>query len=158
LNWHQRITDAVAVEAVMSLGSGYLLSGTLDPSSEDATRAPSLGIEVSSLDFSSFCGIGVPLDDQIIKDIRTNSRLRVTLLNQTQCRNAQPYRMNPYAMEAGGFYTTGIEAPLALSSERRRTGRWELHWKVPDQRQYVTVGVDADGADLTSYSALSPLT
>jgi hypothetical protein len=157
LNWHQRITDALAFEAVMSLGSDYLLSGALDPASETATRDPSLGIELSSLNFSSFGSIGVPLDEQIIKNIRTNSGLRVPLLNQTQFRNAQPYRMNPYAMQSGGFYTTGVDAPLALSSERRRTGRWELHWKAPGQRQYVTVGADADGADLTHYSAGSPI-
>ncbi|HWH03608.1 MAG TPA: TonB-dependent receptor, partial [Gemmatimonadales bacterium] len=96
-------------------------------------------------------------DEQIIKNIRTNSGLRVSLLNQTQFRNAQAYRMNPYAMQAGGFITTGLDAPLALSSEQRRTGRWELQWKAPDHRQYITVGVDADGADLTNYSAGSPL-
>ncbi len=158
LNWHQRITDAFAFESVMSLGSDYVLTGSLDPASETGTRDPSLGIELSSLNFSSFGAIGVPLDEQIIKDIRTNSGLRVAYLNQTQYRNAQPYRMNPYAMQQGGFYTTGVDAPLALSSEQRRTGRWELQWRVPDQRQYVTVGIDADGADLTSYSGGSPLT
>jgi len=158
LNWHQRITDALAFESVMSLGSDYVLTGSLDPASETGTRDPSLGIELSPLNFSSFGAIGVPLDEQIIKDIRTNSGLRVPYLNQTQYRNAQPYRMNPYAMQQGAFYTTGVDAPLALSSEQRRTGRWELQWRVPDQRQYVTVGIDADGADLTSYSAGSPLT
>lgn len=158
LNWHQRITESLAFEAVMSLGSDKVLAGALDPTSETATRDPALGIELSALDFSSFGGLGVPLDQQIIKDIRTNSGLRVPLLNQTQFRNAQPYRMNPYAMSSGGFFTTGLDAPLALASERRRTGRWALHWKAPDQRQAVTVGVDADGADLTSYSASSPLT
>lgn len=157
VNWHHRINDAWSFEAAMSLGSDYRLSGALDPTSEIATRDPSLGIELSSLNFSSFGPLGVPLDEQIIKNIRTNSGLTVPLLNQTQFRNAQPYRLNPYAMQAGGFYTTGVDAPLALSSEQRRTGRWELHWKVPDQRQYVTVGVDADGADLASYSTGSTI-
>lgn len=157
LNWRQRVSESLALEAVMSLGSDEALTGTLDPTSEAATRDPSLGIELSSLQFGTFGGLGVPLDPQIIKDIRTNSGLRVPYLNQTQFSNAQPYRMNPYAMASGGFYTTGIDAPLALASEHRRTGRWQLDWKLPDGRQFVTAGLDADGADLTNYSAGSPL-
>jgi len=156
LNWRQRINEVLVFESVMSLGSDYQFSGALDPSSETATRDPSLGIELSSLDFSTFGSLGIPLDEQIIKDIRTNSGLRVPLLNQTQYRNAQPYRMNPYAMASGGFYTTGVDAPMALSSERRRTGRWELQWQA-DQRQLVTAGVDADGADLSYYTTNSTI-
>lgn len=158
LNWRHRLTESLALEAVMSLGSDEALRGSLDPTSEAATRDPSLGIELSSLQFGAFGGIGVPLDPQIIKDIRTNSGWRVPYLNQTQLRNSQPYRMNPYAMASGGFYTSGIDAPLGLASEHRRTGRWQLDWKLPDGRQSITAGLDADGADLTNYSTGSPIT
>lgn len=157
LNWHHRVSESLALEAVMSLGSDEALTGSLDPTSEAATRDPSLGIELSSLQFGTFGGLGVPLDPQIIKDIRTNSGLRVPLLGQNQLSNSQAYRLNPYAMQSGGFFTQGVDAPLALASEHRRTGRWQLNWKLPDGRQSVSVGLDADGAGLTNYSTASPI-
>ncbi|HZH40960.1 MAG TPA: hypothetical protein VFD85_08105 [Gemmatimonadales bacterium] len=156
VNWHHRFTPSLAFEAVMSLGSDNALEGTLDPVSETDTRDPSMGIELSSLHFSAFGPIGFPLADQIIKDIRTNSGLRVPYLNQSQISNVQPYRLNPFAMSGGGFYTGGSIAPMAMSSEHRRTGRWALEWS--GAQHALTVGIDADGADLTSYQTQSPIT
>ncbi|HKV71885.1 MAG TPA: TonB-dependent receptor plug domain-containing protein [Gemmatimonadales bacterium] len=156
VNWHHRLTSNLAFEAVMSLGSDNSLEGTLDPASETATRDPSMGIELSSLHFSALGPIGFPLSDQIIRDIRTNSGLRVPYQGQTQLSNVQPYRMNPFAMLGGGLYTGGSIAPMSMASEHRRTGRWALQWSRPGHA--VTVGIDADGADLTSYQAQSPIT
>jgi|GEM_PF-3324930 len=155
VNWHHRITPSIAFEAVMSLGSDNFLEGTLDPASETATRDPSLGIELSSLHFSAFGPIGFPLTEQIIKDIRTNSGLRVPYLGQSQLSNVQPYRLNPFAMAGGGFFTGGSNAPMSMSSEHRRTGRWALQWSRPGHA--VTVGLDADGADLTRYQTQSSI-
>ena len=155
VNWHHRINESLAFNAVMSLGADNLLEGTLDPLSETATRDPSLGIELSTLHFSAFGPIGFPLDEQIIKDIRTSSGLRVPYLGQSQNSDVQPYRMNPFAVVGGGFFTGGSNAPLGMSSEHRRTGRWALTWTAAQHA--VTVGVDADGADLTSYQTQSSI-
>lgn len=155
VNWHHRINESLVFEAVMSLGTDNLQEGTLDPLSETATRDPSLGIELSALHFSAFGPIGFPLDEQIIKDIRTSSGLRVPYQGQTQNSDVQPYRMNPFAMLGGGFFTGGSLAPLGMSSEHRRTGRWALIWTAAQHA--VSVGVDADGGDLTSYQSQSPI-
>ncbi|HEX4633020.1 MAG TPA: TonB-dependent receptor [Gemmatimonadales bacterium] len=156
LNWHHRFGATLAVDAVMSVGSDNAIAGALDPSSETATRDPSLGIELSPLRFSEFGGLRLPLDDQIVKNVRTNSGLRVPLEGQNQLDNLQPYRMNPYAMASGGFFTAGANAPLAMASEHRRTGRWQVEW-TPAPGHAVRVGLDADGADLTNYDAASPI-
>ena len=155
VNWHHSFGPTLALDAAFSLGTDDALGGALDPASETATRDPSLGIELSSLTFSTFNGLGVPLPDSIIKNIRTNSGLRIPLLGQTQLNDAQPYRLNPYAMASGGFYTEGIVAPLELASERRFTGRVQAEWL--EGRHHVVVGYDADGSDLTSYYVASPV-
>jgi hypothetical protein len=156
VNWHQTLMETLAFDATMSLGTDRGLEGALDPTSENATRDPSLGIELTSLSFSSFGGLTMPLSDQIVRNIRSNSGLRVPYLGRTDLNDAQPYRMNPYGMASGGFYTQGIAAPLAFELERRLTGRWQLEWH-PDERNQVAVGADADGSDLSSYSVASPI-
>lgn len=158
LNWRQGLGTvqggAFAFDATMSLATDREFSGALDPASEVATRAPSLGIELSTLNFGEFNGLSLPLTEDIVRNIRSNSGLRVPYLGRSDLNNAQPYRMNPFGMAAGGFYTDGSNAPLAMWSERRVTGRWALTWR-PGTVQSLTLGTDLDHSDVTSYSAAS---
>jgi hypothetical protein len=156
LNWHHRLGESLAFDAVMSLGTTNLLTGPLAPGSETATRDPSLGIELSALTFSTFGGLPSSVDDALIRNIRANAGFRVPYLGRTDLNNAQLYALNPYAMPFGGLYTQGIAAPLAMGSERRLTGRWQVKWS-PNENHAVTAGADADGSTLGWYSAQTPL-
>lgn len=155
LNWHHTVNPALSVEAVMSLGTDRFISGPLTSVSELSSRDPSLGIELSTLGFSSLAGLGLPLSDQIIRNIRTYSGLRVPYLGQTQLSDFQDGRLNPYAMAGGNLYNGGVNAPLTFASERQVTGRWQATWR--HAAHAVTVGVDTRGSDLTSYTAPSLL-
>jgi len=155
VNWHHVLNGSLSFDAVMSLGTDRTISGALDPASELSTRDPSFGIELSTLAFSSMGGLRVPLSEQIIRNIRTNSGLRVPFDGQTQLSDVQVGRLNPYAMGSGNFYNAGGSAPLAFSSERQLTGRWQLGWR--HGRQWISVGADAAGSDVTSYDAQSTI-
>lgn len=155
VNWHHRLNESLAFEAVMSVGTTHLLSGPLDPGSETATRDPSLGIELSSLTFSLFGNLPTSFD-ALIRNLRTNVGVRVPYLGRTDLANAQRYPLNPYAMSGGQLVTQGIVAPFSMGYERRLTGRWQADW-TPAPSHAVSAGADADGSNLNWYSAQSPI-
>lgn len=152
VNWHHTLNDAMSLDAVMSWGTNRFIQGALDPASEADTRDPSLGIELSTLGTSTH-GLDFPVSDQLIRNLRTNSGLRVPYAGQTQFANSQLTRLNPYGMASGGLVTQGIDAPLSFSSERQLTGRWQLGWR--HASHLVTVGVDAGASELSSYRTSS---
>lgn len=153
VNWHHTLNDALSFEAVMSWGTNRFIQGALDPASEADTRDPSLGIELSTLGVPSVGGFDLPISDQIIRNIRTSSGLRVPYQGQTQFSNVQIGRLNPYAVFGAGFVAGGADAPLSLGSERQLTGRWQATWR--KAAHAVTAGVDAGASELSSYSTAS---
>src|SRR5690349_24982807 len=58
--------------------------------------------------FGSFAGQFFNNPDQIVKNLRTNSGLRIPLEGRTDLSAVQPYRMNPYGMAFGNWYSAGI--------------------------------------------------
>lgn len=99
------------------------IAGPLDPDYEGGSRSPTLGLEFGSMKFAGLDNFPFPITDQIVNNIRTNNGLRVPLLNRNDLTNRQPYRMNPYGMESGGWRTGGIDVTATLYQETRYSGR-----------------------------------
>ncbi|HTR21568.1 MAG TPA: hypothetical protein VMH88_12000 [Gemmatimonadales bacterium] len=154
VNWNQRLRQAgdLRLDVNMSVGSDKVQEGLLPPQIEVDTRAPGLWIELSKLDFVGLDSIPFPLTDQIIRNIRTNSGLRVPYLNATNLRNAQPFRLNPFGLSDQGWYTQGSDGLLSFASERRLNGRWAVAWDA-SQVHHVVAGVDATKTDLSVYAS-----
>jgi carboxypeptidase family protein len=157
LNWTQRLglvrRRSLTLSVSLSVGTDRQISGPLAPASEISTRDPALGIELDPLQFTGADIPPFPLSDQIIRNIRTNSGLRVPYLNRTDLRVAQPYRIDPYAMQSG-WPSQGIDASLTIGSERRLTGRALLEWR-PGGRHQITMGWDAQRNDISFYRVSS---
>jgi hypothetical protein len=98
------------------------ITGPLDPTYEASSRDPSLGLEWGSMSFAGFEGIPFPIDEAIIRNVRTNTGTRTSLLGRDDLRNAQEFRLNPYGMSTG-WATRGFETSGTLFRETRYTGR-----------------------------------
>ncbi len=133
LNWSHTVYKAaeheLAINANVSWGQDRGIAGPLDPATELSTRSPAMGVQFSNLNFAGFGSFPFPITDQIIRNIRTNTGDRTPLLNRTDLRNSQPYRMNPFGMQSGSWITDGMAAFGALSSESRVTGRVQVDWQ-----------------------------
>ncbi|HYS21637.1 MAG TPA: TonB-dependent receptor [Gemmatimonadales bacterium] len=135
LNWSHTVYKAaeheLAINANFSWGQDRGIAGPLDPASELSTRSPAMGVELSNLNFAGFGSFPFPITDQIIRNVRTNTGLRTPLLNRTDLFNQQPYRMNPFGLQSGGWVTAGFftGGGAALSSETRVTGRVQVDWQ-----------------------------
>ncbi|HEV8399117.1 MAG TPA: TonB-dependent receptor [Gemmatimonadales bacterium] len=105
------------------------VAGPLDPDYEAGSRSPTLGLEFGSMKFAGLDNFPFPITDQIITNIRTNSGLRVPLLNRNDLTNRQPYRMNPYGMQSGGWYTAGVDVGATLYQETRYSGRANIDFQ-----------------------------
>jgi hypothetical protein len=153
LNWSQALRrsgdGALALTVNLSYGTDRRISGPLEPASEIATRDPALGIEFGSLRFTGQDSLPFPLTDRIIRNIRTNSGLRVPFLDRVDLQNAQPYRLNPFGL-SNGWPTQGIDSRLAMTWERRLNARWLLDWQASDVHR-VTLGGDVTRTDLSHY-------
>jgi hypothetical protein len=97
------------------------VAGPLDPAYEVGSRSPALGIEWGTMQFG-FGDFPAVIDEDIIRNIRTNSGLRVPFLNRSDLENRQPYRMNPFALD-DSWRTAGLNITGTLYSETRYTGR-----------------------------------
>ncbi|HMG17156.1 MAG TPA: TonB-dependent receptor, partial [Gemmatimonadales bacterium] len=89
--------------------------------------------------------------DQLVRNIRTNTGLRVPYLNRVDLSNRQPYRLNPYGL-LSGWPTEGVNAVLTFVSERRLQGRWGLDWR-PNATHRVTLGADGERTSLSAYQS-----
>ena len=105
------------------------VAGALDPTYETDSRSPPLGIELGTIKFNGFQGFPFPIADDIIRNVRTNDGLRVPLLNRSDLTNRQPYRMNPYGLQSGGWNTEGIDLTATLYQETRYTGRGNIDFQ-----------------------------
>ena len=118
----------LAINVNLSLGRDRGVSGGLDSASELDSRDPTLGLRFKSLGFYGVGAMPFPLTDEIIRNIRSNSGLRTPFLNQTQLRNAQPYRINPYGLSSG-WPTSGHDVGGTLNSEDRYRGFVQVDWQ-----------------------------
>ena len=123
-NWNHTVFKASERELSLNVNVSYAadrsVSGPLDPSYEVQTRSPLGGIDFKTMQFSGFGDFPFPITDQIIQDIRSNTvcpdatpttggSCKVPLLNRTDLRNNQPFRMNPYGFLRGGWFTSGFD-------------------------------------------------
>ncbi len=154
-NWHQPLGalrgGPLTLRVNASLASNEQLSGLLAPESELASAHPSLGITLASLQFTGAEAIPFPLTEQMVRNIRVNSGLRVPYLNRDDLRNVQNSRANPYGMERS-WIEAGLDGPLTLTFERRTDVRWAVDWAA-DAGHVITLGGGLAGAELSHYSA-----
>jgi len=163
-NWHQALGHplggALAVRANVAYGSDEYLSGPLRVESSSATADPALGIETSILRFTGEDALPFPLTDEIIRNIRSSSGLRVPFLNRFDLTASQPYRANPYGLASGwpteglmaGSTWPGVDRRLAMSFEERLTGRVLLDWQASRAIRLVG-GADMSRTDIAYYKA-----
>ncbi|HEX4632645.1 MAG TPA: carboxypeptidase regulatory-like domain-containing protein, partial [Gemmatimonadales bacterium] len=149
LNWtHQLFKSsdrALAFNVVASYGTNNQISGPLDPTSELNTRNPLGGVELSTLNFSGFGSFANEFftdPDQIVKNLRTNSGLRIPLAGRTDLNSVQPYRENPYAMASGNWYTAGLSGNNGgtLYSEKRLYGTANVDWQANRYHRFTFGG------------------
>ncbi len=119
----------LALNVNLSFQQNRGLAGPLDPSSEAESRDPSFGVEFKTLNFSGLSDMPFPVTDQIIRNIRSNNGLRIPLLDRTDLRNRQPFRMNPYGMLGGSWITDGFNATGTLYSENRYRAAAQVDWQ-----------------------------
>ncbi len=156
LNWNHQVLRsaerALSFNMNLSWQRDRGIVGPLDPSSELETRDPTLGIQFGSLEFAGLAGFPSPINDEIIRNVRSNDGLRIPLLNRTELLNAQAGRINPYGLLAGGFFTTGMNTFATLLSETRYTGRLVVDWQASRHHRF-TLGGDAKKTNLSYWSS-----
>jgi len=144
----------LAVNVNLSLGQDRGMAGGLDPATEANSRDPSLGLLFKSLGFFGIGAMPFPLSDDVIRNIRSNAGLRTPFLNQSELRNAQPYRINPYGL-ASGWPTTGSDVPSgsnALNSEDRYRGFVQVDWQANRFHRF-NFGGEAQKTNLAYWSS-----
>jgi carboxypeptidase family protein/TonB-dependent receptor-like protein len=156
LNLNHTVFKAAERELAINVNLSYAtdkgISGPLAPGDEVGTRSPTMGMEFSTLNFGMFDNFPFPIGDQIIRNIRSNTGLRTTHLNETQLRNAQPYRMNPFGMLAGGWATVGADQGGTLNSEERLNGRVQIDWQANRYHRF-NFGGEAKKTNLAYWSS-----
>ncbi len=129
----------LALNLNFSWGQNRGIAAPLDPATELSTRNPALGLQIGTLQFAGLGNMPFPIDENVIRNIRSNngecqaadgSDCRVPLLHRDDLSNSQPYRMNPYGMQAGGWYTQGFDAGGTLNAEDRYRGFAQVDWQV----------------------------
>ncbi len=142
----------LAINVNFSWASNKGVAGPLDPATELSTRSPKMGVEFSNLNFTGLGNMPFPITDQIIRNIRTNTGLRTPLLNRTDLRNSQPYRLNPFGMQSGNWITTGLDVGGTLNSETRVTGRVQVDWQANRFHRF-NFGVEGKHSSLAFWSS-----
>src|SRR5882762_7896849 len=154
VNWRQQLGafhgGPLALDVNLSIGNERTISGPLTVGAEVATRDPYLGISFETLRFAGVDVFPLPVTDQLVRNIRTNSGLRTPYLDQP-LNPAQGNRVNPYGMQTA-WPNFGLDGLLTFVSERRLRGRWGLDWR-PDTKHQVTLGVEAERTDLSLYQS-----
>ena len=154
-NWRHDAGDfrgaPLAAQVTVSLARESDVGGPLVAASEVNTRDPYLGIAFTNLQFTGLDVFPLPVTDQLVRNVRTNSGLRVPYLNREDLRLAQPHRVNPYGLLSGGWATTGIDGRLSSVSERRLYGRAGVEWS--PHAHHGAVGFDAERSTVSLYTS-----
>ncbi|HYU27661.1 MAG TPA: hypothetical protein VEK83_01400 [Gemmatimonadales bacterium] len=155
VNWQQRIGawrgGPLTLDVNLSLVRHRDMTGPLDSSVERATRDPALGIAFERLQFAGADVLGLPVTDQLVRDLRTNSGTRGVPFFGTLPDLAQAYPTNPYGI-AFGWPTSGYGGTLSDVAERRVQGRWGVTWN-RSREQRIGIGVDWEHAHIASYTS-----
>ncbi|HXF95797.1 MAG TPA: TonB-dependent receptor [Gemmatimonadales bacterium] len=154
LNWFHQVSktteQALSLNLNLSWQRDNQISGPLDPDYELDSREKALGMEFGTMKFNF--PFPFPIDEDIIRNIRTNTGLRVPLLDRNDLRNAQPHRVNPYGMAGGGWFTQGFDVGGTLYRETRYTGRFIVDWQANRYHRF-TLGADASKTNLRFWSS-----
>ncbi len=105
------------------------IAGPLDPTYEASSRSPFMGLEWGTVEFAGLAAMPFPLTQDIVDNMRTNSGLRVPLLNRDELRNTQTSRINPYGMETS-WIQQGFDVGATMYDEQRYTGRATADWQM----------------------------
>lgn len=155
LNWRHQLGafrgGPLTLDVNMSIGSDHQISGPLTAESEVTTRDPYLGIEFETLQFTGSDQVPLPVTDRLVRNVRTNTGLRVPYLNRLDLSNRQPYRLNVYGIGVN-WPTQGINGTLSYAREQRFQGRWGFDWR-PDATHRVMFGVDAGRTSTSRYQS-----
>jgi hypothetical protein len=119
----------LALNVNLSFAQNRGITGPLDPAIEGETRDPTMGITFKTLQFSGFGDMPFPITDAIIRNIRTNTGLRVPLLDRDDLRNRQPFRMNPYGLLRSNWPTDGFDIGGTLNAETRYRAAAQIDWQ-----------------------------
>ena len=145
---------SLAINANLSWARDRSLDGPLDPSSEADSRNPALGMMFGSLRFSGMDNFPFPINDQTIRDLRTNSGSRGIPLTPELAPDVQQHgRLNPYGMSTGNLWpTNGFATGATTMQETRLTGRVVVDWQANRYHRF-TLGGDAKKTDLAYWSS-----
>jgi hypothetical protein len=141
----------ITVDAALSIGTDRLMDGSLQPGSEAETRDPGLGIEMRSLGFVGGEVIPFPITEQIIRNIRNNSGVRVPYPTVFGGVSQSGLRLNPFALSRS-WPNAGLDGILTFASERRVTVGGGVEWR-PGSTQRLRLGFDATRTNASYYSA-----
>ena len=149
----ERVAGALTVaseEETRELGSGWLgseLSFVTDASTHhDVTIAGTTHSGVEYLDDTQITCLQAGI--AACQDL-------VPFLDRNDLLSAQPYRMNPYAVEQNThlpFYTSGLDSPFDLSYEHRWQARVGFAWQ-PSAAHQLSAGVDFASSGTRRYTA-----
>jgi len=171
VNWTQQITRsaerALAFDMNLSYQTDKQLNGPLTPEYEQSHRSPALGWSFGSMehviDFDHFSDEDPAAEgsvtqlksqadwDRLVRNVRTNTGTRVPYLDRGDLRNAQPYRMNPYAM-ATGYSTEGWDVGAILFDESRLNGRANIDWQF-DRYNRFKFGGDLQSGNVNYFNS-----
>jgi hypothetical protein len=144
---------ALSLNLNLSWQRDYSIAGPLDPAYEADSRSPFLGLELGAIEFwGGAFNMPFPITEDVIRNIRTNSGTRVPLLNREDLRNSQPYRINPFGLKRGAWYTSGFDVGGTLNQETRLTGRLYADWQA-NRYNRVQLGGDVVKTDLAFWSS-----
>lgn len=142
----------LALNVNLSWGQNRGMSGPLDPATEISTRAPKMGIEFSNLNFAGLGNMPFPITDEIVRNVRSDNGLRIPLLDRTDLNNVQPYRMNPFGLAFGSWYTGGFNATGTLYAETRYVGRAQVDWQANRFHRF-NFGAEAKKSNLAYWNS-----
>jgi hypothetical protein len=179
LDWHHRLSKLgggpLSLNVNLSYQSDERAAGALTFESEAESREPVGGFLLSPLKFVTDVSTthdvtiagtthrGVGYLDKVQIDCLLAGQAAcqdlVPFLDRNDLISAQPYRMNPYAVEQNlylPFFTSGFDGPFDLSREHRWQGRVSLGWR-PAASNALLAGIDHARFDTRRYSSPSTI-
>ncbi len=145
--------QALAVNLNLSWGRDRHMIAPLAPEVEADSRSPTGGFYLGAMTFTGLEGFPFPIDEQIIRDLRTNSGTRgVPLYGRSDLELGQAGRINPFGLSSQqGWWTDGVAVAASTQSETRYTGRLVVDWQA-NRFHRLTLGGDAKKTDLAFWS------
>ncbi|MGH9258565.1 MAG: carboxypeptidase regulatory-like domain-containing protein, partial [Acidimicrobiales bacterium] len=145
---------ALAVNLNVSWGRDRLINAPLDPGFEADSRSPTGGFHLGGMEFAGLEGFPFPIDERIIRDLRTNSGTRgIPHFGRSDLELGQAGRINPFGVSSRqAWWTDGIAVQATTLSETRYTGRLVVDWQA-NRFHRLTLGGDAKKTELAFWSS-----